>query len=467
MRAGPRQSRALAWRPVRLSLGDNRPGQDAAELRGKPLLSDQRTRTEARSRAPSSSPHSLPPVDREHASGPDIAVHLYSLLGRHVDVGPGSAGPIGADRPSARLPRMAFSVRKTSIRRRLFLLVLALWVPAVAGLALQAYSGYGSQKESLQEEMQQQGMALRFGIDTEIDRRLTLARALAALPSLEARDLATFERAARAAVKGSAERVLLLDREQQYFNTGAPASAVLPRHPGSLFVTSGMGIFYAAKGPLTQEPTMAVLVPESGRTPPQYNVGVPFPPARVQELIQAQRLRAATVVSVIDSQQRVMGRSRDPARWIGQRASHPALLDMAVRGDSGFLETRTLDNVASLTYVSPPGRYGWAVVALPELALTNAAWAIALRAVASSAVLLLIGLGLAILAARVRTLFHDQARGRRDGPGALHYRGPSRRARRLRRGAIAGAGLSRGGRWPCLASRTGRGAAFAVEVVLE
>jgi sensor domain CHASE-containing protein len=108
---------------------------------------------------------------------------------------------------------MPFSVPQTSIRGRLFLLVLALWIPAVAGLGLQAYSGYSTQKESLQQEMQQQAVALRFGIDTEIDRRLTLARALAALPSLERRDLASFERAARAAVKESSERVLLLDRE--------------------------------------------------------------------------------------------------------------------------------------------------------------------------------------------------------------------------------------------------------------
>lgn len=290
---------------------------------------------------------------------------------------------------------------QTSIRGRLFLLVLALWIPAVAGLGLQAYSGYSSQKQSMLEEMQQQAMALRFGIDTEIERRLTLARAMAALPSLEARDLATFERAARAAVKESDERVVLLDRERQYFNTGAPVAAVVARHPGALFVTSGMGISFVPHGPLTPAPLMAVLVPESGRTPPQFNVGVPFPPARVQQLIQQQRPRAATVTSVIDSQQRVMGRSRDPERWIGQRASYPALLEMAVRGGSGFLSTQTLDRVASLTYLSPPGRYGWAVVvALPEQALTNAASELALRAVASSAVLLFIGLGLAIVAAR-------------------------------------------------------------------
>lgn len=303
--------------------------------------------------------------------------------------------------PSDRLAPMVSLLPQTSIRGRLFLLVLALWMPAVAGLGLQAYSAYASQKQNLQEEMQQQAMALRFGIDTEIERRLTLARALAALPSLEARDLATFERAARTAVKDSSDRVMLVGREQQYFNTGAPAAAAVPRHPGALFVTSGMGISFVPDGPLSPTPTMAVLVPESGRTPPQYNVGVPFPPARIQQLIQQQRLRDATVTSVIDAQQRVMGRSRDPERWIGQRASYPPLLQMAVRGDSGFLPTQTLDRVSSLTYLSPPGQYGWAVVvALPEQALTNAAWTIALRAVASSAVLLVIGLGLAIIAAR-------------------------------------------------------------------
>jgi HAMP domain-containing protein len=300
----------------------------------------------------------------------------------------------------ARLSRMTL-FPATDIRNRLFLLVLALWVPAVIGLGLQAWSGYRSQKENLLDAMQQQALALRLAIDAEIDRRVTLGRTLAALPSLESRDLATFERVARAAVKESRERVMLVDRDSVLFNTGVPPSGSIPRAPGSGLVSSGVGISFAATGPVSKMPAIAVMVPEATHAQPRYNVGVAFPPSRIQELISQQRLRDASVLSVIDSQQRVMGRSRNPERWIGQRASNPALLELAAQRGSGFLETRTLDNVASLTYLSPPGPYGWAVVAaLPEHALTSAAWTFALRAVASSAALLVIGLALALVAAR-------------------------------------------------------------------
>ena len=296
---------------------------------------------------------------------------------------------------------MPSPLRPASIRGRLVLLVLALWVPAVAGLGLQAYDAFKSQRAALQDEMQQQALALRLAMDSEIERRYTLAKALTSLPSLEAGDLATFERAARGAVRDSADAVFVVDRERQYFDTSAPASPAVARPPGALFVTSGMGIHYAPKGPVSGKPVIAVLVPEGNRVPPRFNVGVPFLPAAIQQIIERQRLRADTVVSVIDAQQRVMGRSREPERWLGVRASHPVLKQMAEAGQSGFIRTTTLDKVESLTYLSPPGRHGWAtVVALPEQNLVNAAWQLAWRAVAASALLLVVGLGLAFLAAR-------------------------------------------------------------------
>jgi hypothetical protein len=86
---------------------------------------------------------------------------------------------------------------------------------------------------------------------------------------------------------------------------------------------------------------------------------------------------------------------------VGGARADPALRELATSGRSGFVRTVTLDKVASLTYLSPPGPHGWAtVLALPEQTLTDAAWQIAVRAVAASALLLVIGLGLAILAAR-------------------------------------------------------------------
>lgn len=115
-----------------------------------------------------------------------------------------------------------------------------------------------------------------------------------------------------------------------------------------------------------------------------------------------QALRDGSIASVIDAQQRVMGRSRNPERWIGTRVSHPGLLSLAQAGGSGFVSTRTLDGVASLTYLSPRGAHGWAtVLALPQATLNEAARQLAWRAVAVSTLLLGLALGLALLAARL------------------------------------------------------------------
>jgi signal transduction histidine kinase/ActR/RegA family two-component response regulator len=292
-------------------------------------------------------------------------------------------------------------LRPASIRGRLILLVLAIWVPAVAGLGLQAVEAYQSQRQSIQDEMQQQALSLRLALDAEVDRRHTLARTLTAMPALAEGDLARFERAARLAVRDSQDVVLLVDRERQYFRTDAEAAAPVDRGADARFVTQGIAVEFVRQAPVTGQPEIDIFVPEAGRLAPRYNVGVSFPSARIQEVIAQQPLRPGSMLSVIDGQQRVMGRSRDIQRWLGTPATHPVLRELAAARGSGFLPTTTLDKVASLTYLSPPGPHGWAtVVALPEQTLSNAAWALALRAVAASAVLLAIGLGLAILAAR-------------------------------------------------------------------
>jgi hypothetical protein len=168
-----------------------------------------------------------------------------------------------------------------------------------------------------------------------------------------------------------------------------------------MFVDGGVGLSFVAKGPFSGRPALAVLVPEAAVSPPEYNVGVRLPLDDVQQLITRQPWRDGITAAVIDAQQRVMGRSRDPEKWLGQTASHTGLRALAQKGGSGFIRTTTLDGVASLTYLSPPGPHGWAtVVALPEAALQAAAWDLALRAVAVSALLLGLGLLLALIAAR-------------------------------------------------------------------
>ncbi|HEY1228387.1 MAG TPA: hypothetical protein VGF26_13810, partial [Ramlibacter sp.] len=298
--------------------------------------------------------------------------------------------------------RLPFTSRRpASIRARLILLVLAVWVPAVVGLGLQARSTYVQQERLLRDNVRQVAGNLNSAIESELDKRRVLAQALAVTRAVRERDFVQFDRQARQAAAGSGASVMLVDRTQQYVYTGLPDLRTVQRMAGSPFVTGGPQVFFVPRGPISGKPAIALFVPEAGHDPPEFNIGVPFPPQAVQAIVERQATPAGGVSSVIDAEQRVMARSRDTERWLGTVANHTPLREMASRGGSGFLETLTLDGVASLTYVAPRNAYGWqAVVALPMATLHRTAERLTLQAMAVSGALLLIGLALAMLSAR-------------------------------------------------------------------
>lgn len=287
-----------------------------------------------------------------------------------------------------------------SIRSRVIVLVLAVWVPAVIGLGLQTWDAYQREEQAARDNVQQLATSLGAAVQAELDRRLVLAQSLAVSPSLRQRDLSAFDAEARLASARTGLDIFLVDRERQYVYTATSPSRTVARRPGSLFVEQGMGVSFVARGPVSGKPVIGLLVPEAAQ-PPQYNIGVPFVPEMVHEVVRRQIYPEGGVATVIDAEQRVMARSRDLDKWVGRRASHPGLLAMAQRGGSGFVETTTLDGVASLTYLSPPTPQGWqALVAMPRATLAATAQRLALQAVAVSAVLLAIGLVLAVLFSR-------------------------------------------------------------------
>jgi HAMP domain-containing protein len=288
-----------------------------------------------------------------------------------------------------------------SIRTRLVLLVLAVWIPAAIGLALQTRDAYRGQERSAREDLRQLALALNFAVESELDRRQVLAQALAASPSLRARDIPGFDRQARMAVQGTGLNAMLVDRTHQHLFTGRPERRAAFRGPDAFFVEKGAGVVFVAQGPVTRRPNVALFVPEAGMTSPRYNVGVTFPPAELQALLARQRYPEGGVAAVIDNHQRVMGRSRDPERWLGVQSTHPQLRELARTGGGGFIASTTLDGVASLTFLAPSNRHGWsALVAMPQATLRGAAGRLAAQAVAVSALLLAIGLVVALWVAR-------------------------------------------------------------------
>ena len=285
-----------------------------------------------------------------------------------------------------------------NIRLRLLLLVFAVWLPAAAGFGLLARSIYLHETAITQEHVQQFARSLNALIERELDKRAVMARTLGASASLKRRDLQAFYAEASTASRDTGSWIILVTPTVEVMNTRAPwrEDMALARPPGAPMVDGEPGVFFAARGPVTHKPVIALFGPELGVAPPAYDVGVAFDPSVVQAVLERSPMPDSSLVSVIDDRQLIMARTRDPLVWLGRPAGDE-IRRRARGGIEGFLESRTLDGVASLTYLSNPNRYRWnVIVATPKEFVGATARRLTLQAVGAASGLLLIGLCLVL-----------------------------------------------------------------------
>jgi signal transduction histidine kinase len=274
-------------------------------------------------------------------------------------------------------------------------------VPAVAGFSLLARSTYLRERDDAKQDVERVAQSVNSLVEREIDNRMVLAKTLGVSRALADADLRKFYQEALQATQGSGSWVVLLDPAQQLFNTLVPFEErrLYPRPAGGSFVLDAPRISLVMRAPSSQEPALAVVAAASDSKPPKYNVAVAFSPDVVQSLIEQQKL-PDTLISVLNDQHEIVGRSREPEKWIGKKAGQ-GIQRLAQGNQAGFTETVTLDGVPSLTYLSPANRYGWNVVmALPNSALTRSAQRLSFQALAASGFLLFIGLFIAVVVSR-------------------------------------------------------------------
>ncbi|MBX3622214.1 MAG: response regulator [Rhizobacter sp.] len=288
-----------------------------------------------------------------------------------------------------------------NIRTLLLWLVLAVWLPAVAGFGLLARSTYLREAADARGDIARFAQGLNSLVERELDKRVVIATTLSASPALLDTELRRFHDEALAATRDSGNWVVLVDRTRQLVNTRVDFGQLplLTRVPGAPFMTAAPGLHFMARDPLTGQPVLAAYAPERLASPPRYNVAVAFTPEVVQAVVD-HATPAGTLASIIDERQTIIARSRDPQKWVGRQAGRE--IQGRARANRGsFGETVTLDGVPSLTYVSEANRHGWNVVlALPQAALTDAAWRLVRQTLTAASALLLIGLVLAIFVAR-------------------------------------------------------------------
>ncbi len=287
-----------------------------------------------------------------------------------------------------------------TIRSRLLLLVFAVWFPAVGAFTLLAMWAHSRDEATAHATLRQVAEGLSIAVERELDKKAVMASTLAASGALGRGDFTTFQSESRSALQNDPNAwAFVINPARPQLSTLVQHPEAHPRLPDASALPQGPGpqAHFVATGVEARRPVVAVFttLPPGSALP--VNVGVAFDPSALQAIMARTRLPQDAIAKVLDQQQRIIARSHDASRWLGQTVTDE-LLAAARAGSGEFLNSRNVGGVASLTYLTPPNEYGWAAaVAVPEAALRHAAADLTARVVAAAAALLLIGLLLALV----------------------------------------------------------------------
>jgi signal transduction histidine kinase len=144
----------------------------------------------------------------------------------------------------------------------------------------------------------------------------------------------------------------------------------------------------------------------------RYVLSAGIAPDRLNTLLAHQNLPADWIASIFDASHTIVGRSRTPERYIGQRASAD-LTEAMAREKSGIVKSRTLDGQPVYAAFSRSEISSWSVaIGVPTAMVTDRLYLFLSLGAAGGFVVLVAGIGLAVhhaktIAAGVRSLAGD------------------------------------------------------------
>lgn len=292
------------------------------------------------------------------------------------------------------------AVQNSTVRGRLWLLVLASMLPLAAAAIGWIYYVYADKQEQFEGSLKETTRALALVVDREIARRDAIVRTLALSPTLVTGDLQAFYDFARTIAPDPSTVVVLAALDgRQLLNTRRPfGDQNLPRTvytfedvrnaPGHTLVSD---IYYA---PLGQAYSFAVTVPVVRDGKAVYMLSYAGYAAAMQRVFQDQQLQASWVASVVDSKGTIVARNRDPERFVGKSATGP-LRDQLLRERGGLLRSRSLEGTEVLTAFSRSPAFGWTVIVGVPIAQVGSAASVAGRYGIVAVVLLMASLWIA------------------------------------------------------------------------
>lgn len=313
--------------------------------------------------------------------------------------------PAVARKPPLAVP--AHAAKPLSLRRSLVALVCVCVLPvAVAALYL-VYLQYQQGWDRLRKDTVFEARHRAAVLDRKLESAMAGLKALATAPELAAGDLAAWQQRASAAVltQDADNYVLTTPEGRQTVNTLRPFGSPLPadstpmRH-AELVTHRRVVVSDLFVDPVTQHSLMSIGLPVVQGGAVRYGLHIGMAPRYFQALLDAEKLPDGWVAAVLDSRGTIVARTREPLRFVGQRAV-PDVVAQIAHGREGSIETMTVDGVPVVSSFSRSEISDWSVaVGAPRSVLQrHLVWSVA-AATAGVLIAALLGFWLAQVIAR-------------------------------------------------------------------
>ena len=284
-----------------------------------------------------------------------------------------------------------------SIQARLVWIVLILAAPALVGLLAIAVGLYQHERDQIGQSTLATVRALVSALDRDLAGTTAAAQVLAESPSLASDDFAAFYRQAKSVLPllGGSAVVLADAGGQQIINTRVPYGMPLPARAervnhDKVFETGLPSVSDIVIGSVSKIPVLVIDVPVFRDRRVVYSLGVAVEPARLNDLLQNQKLPDGWVATITDSSGAIVARPRNP-ELVGQRV--PQRLSAMTPSEPGLVEAQRMDGTPIIVGFRKSELSNWTVaIGVPISELYRKPNAVLLYGAASVLCALMIGL---------------------------------------------------------------------------
>ena len=278
------------------------------------------------------------------------------------------------------------------LRSHLFLLALGTIVPVAVFAVVLAVWLVDRERDAFRDGAERRAFALMTAVDARLKGHLTTLEALASVPSLREGNLAYFRDVAENALKSQPNWINLRLTTPE----GKPVLNLDPaeqnrRDDGSLAADSSLASAANAGKPaisdLAWDPYLlrwgfAVGVPVLHEGRIRYVLVADVSPDSIGSIVEGQGFEPDWIAAVVDAGNRIVARTKDPEKYIGQPASESMQAALA-KSSSGWFRGQTVEGIDVYAPFHRSATTGWTVamgVTASEFdsAVWRSAWTLAL-----------------------------------------------------------------------------------------